>query len=161
MRNSLLKLLRLFVVSISLLSALGAAAQSQQKITLKMENSSVEAILNEIERQTDYLFVCESIDLSRKMTVSLTDRSIDETMAHIFDGTDVAWKITGSNVYLFLNKEEPGQLSDVVTGNVKDSFGEPLIGAAVIVKGTTVGSGTDLDGKFEFQIPADLLGGAA
>ena len=44
----------------------------------------------------------------------------------------------------------------MVTGTVLDSFGEPLIGAAVIIKGTTVGAGTDLDGKFEFQIPENL-----
>ena len=44
-----------------------------------------------------------------------------------------------------------------MTGTVLDNFGEPLIGAAVLVKGTTIGAGTDLDGKFEFQLPADLL----
>ena len=81
MRNSLLKLLRLFVVAISLLSSIGAAAQSQRKITLKMENSSVETILNEIERQTDYLFVCESLDLTRKVSVNIVDKSLDEAMS--------------------------------------------------------------------------------
>ena len=156
MRNSLLKLLRLFVVAISLLSSIGAAAQSQRKITLKMENSSVETILNEIERQTDYLFVCESLDLTRKVSVNIVDKSLDEAMSHIFNPAEVSWKVTGSNVYLFLKKPETQSQSNVVTGTVLDSFGEPLIGAAVIIKGTTVGAGTDLDGKFEFQIPENL-----
>ena len=156
MRNSLLKLLRLFVVAISLLSSIGAAAQSQRKITLKMENSSVETILNEIERQTDYLFVCESLDLTRKVSVNIVDKSLDEAMSHIFNPAEVSWKVSGSNVYLYQKKQETQSQSDVVTGTVLDSFGEPLIGAAVIIKGTTVGAGTDLDGKFEFQIPENL-----
>ena len=156
MRNSLLKLLRLFVVAISLLSSIGAAAQSQRKITLKMENSSVETILNEIERQTDYLFVCESLDLTRKVSVNIVDKSLDEAMSHIFNPAEVSWKVSGSNVYLYQKKQETQSQSNVVTGTVLDSFGEPLIGAAVIIKGTTVGAGTDLDGKFEFQIPENL-----
>lgn len=159
MRNSLLKLLRLFVVAISLLSSIGAAAQSQRKITLKMENSSVETILNEIERQTDYLFVCESLDLTRKVSVNIVDKSLDEAMSHIFNPAEVSWKVTGSNVYLYQKKQETQSQSNVVSGIVKDSFGEPLVGAAVIIKGTTVGAGTDLDGNFEFEVPADLLGG--
>ena len=156
MRNSLLKLLRLFVVAISLLSSIGAAAQSQRKITLKMENSSVETILNEIERQTDYLFVCESLDLTRKVSVNIVDKSLDEAMSHIFNPAEVSWKVSGSNVYLYQKKQETQSQSNVVPGTVLDSFGEPLIGAAVIIKGTTVGAGTDLDGKFEFQIPENL-----
>ena len=161
MRNSLLKLLRLFVVAISLLSSIGAAAQSQRKITLKMENSSVETILNEIERQTDYLFVCESLDLTRKVSVNIVDKSLDEAMSHIFNPAEVSWKVTGSNVYLYQKKQETQSQSNVVSGIVKDSFGEPLVGAAVIIKGTTVGAGTDLDGNFEFEVPADLLGGGS
>ena len=161
MRNSLLKLLRLFVVAISLLSSIGAAAQSQRKITLKMENSSVETILNEIERQTDYLFVCESLDLTRKVSVNIVDKSLDEAMSHIFNPAEVSWKVSGSNVYLYQKKQETQSQSSVVSGIVKDSFGEPLVGAAVIIKGTTVGAGTDLDGNFEFEVPADLLGGGS
>ena len=38
-----------------------------------------------------------------------------------------------------------------VKGNVKDVTGEPVIGANVVVKGTTNGSITDLDGNFQLQ----------
>ena len=40
------------------------------------------------------------------------------------------------------------QNSMTVTGTVKDSKGEPIIGAAVMVEGTTVGVVTDIDGKY-------------
>ena len=41
-----------------------------------------------------------------------------------------------------------------VSGVVVDATGYPLIGVAVLIKGTTVGSSTDLDGKFEFALPS-------
>ena len=157
MRNSLIKAMRLFVSVLFSTIALSLSAQTQRKISLQMENATVENILNEIERQTDYLFVCESLDMSRRMSVDLKDKSVEEALSHIFDGTGVSWKVTGSNIYLFPKTENKDRVSDIVTGTVLDNFGEPLIGAAVLVKGTTIGAGTDLDGKFEFQLPADLL----
>lgn len=47
------------------------------------------------------------------------------------------------------------QQERTVKGTVFDEFGEPLIGASVVFKGTTVGCITDLDGKFALQAPAD------
>ena len=159
MRNSLLKFCRLFVVAILILFSAAAAAQDR-RISLNMENTPIEDILNEIERQTDYLFVCESIDLSTKMSVSLKNRSIEETLSQIFKDSDISWKITGSNVYLSKKKENAGKGPETVRGRVTDSFGDPVIGAGVMVKGTTVGTGTDLDGNFEFQMPADMMANA-
>lgn len=44
-----------------------------------------------------------------------------------------------------------------VSGGVKDDTGEPVIGAGVLVKGTTLGTITDIDGHFSFR--ADDLNG--
>lgn len=43
-----------------------------------------------------------------------------------------------------------------VTGNVSDSDGVPLIGANVLVAGSTVGTVTDLDGNFSIDVPANI-----
>ena len=42
-----------------------------------------------------------------------------------------------------------------VTGHVVDETGEPVIGASIVVKGTTIGTVTDFDGNFELEVPAD------
>ena len=47
-----------------------------------------------------------------------------------------------------------------VSGTVIDATGWPVIGAAVLIKGTTTGSTTDIDGLFEFELPSDLAEGA-
>lgn len=48
-----------------------------------------------------------------------------------------------------------------VSGVVVDATGYPLVGVAVLIKGTTVGSSTDLDGKFAFELPSSVGGGHA
>lgn len=42
-----------------------------------------------------------------------------------------------------------------ITGNVKDTSGEPIIGASVVVKGTSIGTITDYDGNFNLNAPAN------
>ena len=47
------------------------------------------------------------------------------------------------------------QQSDIlITGIVKDSYGEPMVGVNVIVKGTTTGTMTDAGGSFSIKIPS-------
>ena len=41
-----------------------------------------------------------------------------------------------------------------VTGQVLDENGEPVIGASVVVKGTTIGTVTDFDGNFTLDVPS-------
>ncbi len=44
-----------------------------------------------------------------------------------------------------------------VTGTVKDAAGEPIIGASVIVEGTTTGTTTAADGGFVLNVPKDAV----
>ena len=47
--------------------------------------------------------------------------------------------------------------SSVIKGVVKDASGEPLLGVNVLVKGTTIGAVTDIDGNFSFEAPAGSM----
>ena len=42
-----------------------------------------------------------------------------------------------------------------ITGTVRDDGGTPLIGASILVEGTTVGTVTDIDGEFSLNLPAE------
>lgn len=55
--------------------------------------------------------------------------------------------------------EESVQQTKTVTGTVLDADGIPVIGANVIVKGTTNGTITDFDGKFSLEVPANAYSG--
>ncbi|MGL5789795.1 MAG: carboxypeptidase-like regulatory domain-containing protein, partial [Bacteroidales bacterium] len=41
-----------------------------------------------------------------------------------------------------------------ISGIVKDNLGEPALGATIMVENTTIGTTTDLDGKFNLKVPA-------
>jgi TonB-linked SusC/RagA family outer membrane protein len=56
---------------------------------------------------------------------------------------------------LFLFVAGTAVAQKMVSGTVNDQDGEPLIGASVLVKGTSQGTVTDFDGKFELEVPAN------
>lgn len=154
MGNSLLKLSRLFVCASLVLAATVSSAQTRKAITLDMKNVSVESVLDEIERQTNYLFVCESVDISHRTSLTVQEKSMEEALDALFKGMDVEWKVSGSNVYISPKKAVGNDVDGPVSGTVVDVTGYPLFGAAVLVKGTTTGVSVDMDGKFSFSLPA-------
>ena len=87
------------------------------------------------------------------------ERSIRRTL--IILGLSVA--LCMSDVLLYANASEavPGSLilstqqGRTVTGKILDETGEPLIGVSVLLKGTAVGTITDLDGNYSLEIPSD------
>lgn len=47
------------------------------------------------------------------------------------------------------------QPTKTVTGNIKDASGQPLLGVTVLVKGTTIGTISDVNGNFSLAVPAN------
>lgn len=160
MKNSLFsKIGRLAVLSMVFFLAASNIAAAQEKITVKMQDATLESVLDAMEQQSKYLFLCDKVDLSHRLTVNVDNLSIDEALSRIFKDTDITWEITGTNVYVS-RKQEDAAKGGKVSGTVLDATGWPVIGAAVLIQGTTVGASTDIDGNFEFDLP-DGQGGQA
>lgn len=64
-------------------------------------------------------------------------------------------KMTSVLLFLAMGIGAASAQDSTVTGKVVDENGEPVIGASIIVKGTTVGTVTDYDGNFMLEVPAD------
>jgi len=153
MSNTIIKKIVGFILVFSMfLAILPAYSQNRNKITLKMEDAPLEKILDNIERQTNYLFLCEKVDLNEKKSISVEDKTLEELLSILFKGTSVVWRISDSNVYLSV-KDKTQPLNNKATGTVIDVFGQPVIGVGVLIKGTTIGASTDMDGKFAFELP--------
>ena len=136
----------------------GAFAQNSKGITLKMENASLEKVMDAIENQSQYLFLNDGVDLNMKVSVNIQNASISASLDQMFANKPVAWKIEGVNVYIS-NKVAAQPAGRTVSGVVKDASGMPLIGAAVLVKGTSNGASTDVDGKFSFELDNSNMSG--
>ena len=142
-------------------SSLFAANVNSQvaKVSLSIKNSSLINVLDAIERQTDYLFVYNKseIDLKREINMEVKDQSVSTVLSGIFQSTGISYAMEGNNIVLF-NKVENLQQQKSVAGKVIDSYGEPLPGVSVVVKGTTTGVITDMDGKYSIlKMPENAI----
>ena len=131
------KLALLFLI-VSLWEATAALSYSQvTKLNLEM-NGTILQVLNSIENQSEFTFVYKlnEVNLDEKVSVDLKNKSIDEVLEVLLRNKSLGYKITDRHIVLF-KKEEVKQQSQpitIVTGTIVDDFGEPVIGANVLVK---------------------------
>lgn len=131
------------------------------RVNIQADNVSTEKILSEIEKQTDYLFVYnkKEVDLKRKTSVNAVNKTTAEVLSTIFEGTDIIYAIEGESIMLMRKEQNLAVVPDAVqqdnkiTGTVLDPTGMPVIGANIMIKGTTNGTITDMDGKFSLDVP--------
>lgn len=142
-----------------------AASQSGNavQISLEVKDVTVEYVLNEIEAMSNYHFLYNHklVDVDRKVSLSVDEENIDSVLTRLFEGTDVSYQMSGKQIVL-ARKSLIGngnvssgrqQQAQIVTGIITDKTGEPVIGANIIVKGTTNGTISGMDGRFSLEIP--------
>ncbi len=132
----------------------GAQAQTA-RFTIHMENVSMEQVVHEIEKQSRYLFLFNKDIDSRRIIVSVDaeNQTITQILPGLFEGTGLDYTIEGMSILVTKKTDMSGDPVSV-RGKVVDPQGQPIVGASVIVQGTTVGVSTDAQGRFELEVPA-------
>ena len=104
------------------------------RVTIVGNGMRTGKVINEIERQTEYLFVydVDEVDMKRNVNVNAQNQPVAEVLDKVFDGTGVYYAMEGKNIMLM--KKNTQQQDNKVTGVVKDANGDPIIGANVTVK---------------------------
>ena len=134
-----------------------AYAQSV-KIDLSVKNESLRQFIKQIETKTDYTFMLDqTVDQSQKVTVDARQESLDAILKKALAGKQISYEIVGKQIILKLPGNTQSNQSRKISGTVKDQNGEPIIGANVSVKGTTVGAITDIDGNFMLEVLEDAI----
>ncbi|MBP7487607.1 MAG: secretin and TonB N-terminal domain-containing protein, partial [Parabacteroides sp.] len=132
------------------------------KISLNLNNATVEQVLNAIEENSDFYFLYNSklINVDRKVDVNAKEKTIENVLKEVFNNTNVQYKVEDKQIILSNKSAAIHQQQQTVSGVVMDQkFNEPIIGANVVVKGTTNGTITDIDGKFTLPVssPNDII----
>lgn len=131
------------------------------KVTVMADKISTGKVINEIEKQTDYLFVynVNEVNLKRTVQVNAENKSVAEVLNKVFEGTDIYYAMEGKNIMLMsrAKEQQSAEQANKVTGIVKDVNGETIIGANVTVKGQSIGTITDIDGRFVIDAPANTV----
>ena len=132
----------------------GAQAQTT-RFTIHLENVPMEQVVNEIEAQSRYLFLFNKDIDSRRIIVSVhaENQNITQILPALFKDTGLNYTIEGMSVLVTKRSEKP-ENPVAVSGRVSDTKGRPIVGASVIVRGTTLGVSTDTNGRFSLEVPA-------
>ncbi len=127
-----------------------------QKISLEMENVDIESALRAIEQSADVYFtyrpaILEGIEI---VSISAQDEVLDDVLRSIFIPYNISYELYGKDNLVL---KTAGEIEEerIITGVVTDQGGIPLIGANVTVKGTQLGTITDIDGSFSLPVPDD------
>jgi len=123
-----------------------------------MSNTSIRDLFGFIEENSEFVFLYrnEDFNVNKKVVVSLKDATINQILDEALRGENVSYDVyerqvvirKASDVILSQQKKD-------ISGTVKDVTGAPIPGATLLVKGTTIGALTDIDGQFKLSVPGD------
>lgn len=137
-----------------------AMAQSNTA-SIQLANTTLKEFFKEVENKLGYSFMYSNVDIddSKRITISTKSDDINDILKEAFKNQPISYEVA-ANKKIILKKANgrttaPGQSARKIKGIVKDNFGDPIIGAAVMIKGTKVGSTTDVDGSFSLDINSD------
>lgn len=133
----------------------GNVHSQNAKVSIRMNNVKLDKILNEIENQTDYLFIYNNqVDINKITSVKVKNEAVAQVLDKILSGTGINYELEGTHIILTteaIKDLHAQQQAKTVTGTVTDVSGEPIIGANIRIKGTTTGTITDIDGNFSIE----------
>lgn len=150
----------LFFLVLCVSTAFSVNVNSQtSRVNIDANQLQTKEIIKQIEEQTDYLFVYNNIkvDLNRRVSLNAANVSVAEALSRIFENSEIIYAMEGNNILLMKKSLLSGQKNKQIKGIVKDSKGEPVIGANIVEKGTTNGVTTDMDGHFSLSVSENAV----
>ena len=139
----------------ALLFPLSALRAQNVRVTIRENGAKMEQVISAIERQTRYLFgIGDEVNTDLPVTVHAENEPLKKVLDEMFRGTDIVYTVEGTNILLTRRPAAPQSRAVSVSGRVTDASGQPIVGASVIVRGTTVGVSTDTEGRFALEVPS-------
>ena len=134
------------------------------RVTINKRNVSLKEVLNEIESQTDYLFIYNNeVNTNEKISVKAKQQAVSDVLHALLEDRGIGYSMEGNHIILSVTDKKTEaretkasnivqQQKKHITGTVVDANGQPIIGANVVEAGTTNGTVTDVDGKFSLDV---------
>jgi hypothetical protein len=138
-----------------------------QKISVSFQQGKVEKVLEYLEGKAgvNFLYSPELIDANRRISVEMSNTKFADILAGLSQKLQISYEISGKTIILkpqVVPKAKAGasinpSVADrTITGLVVDETGEGLPGVSIQAKGSTIGTSTDLDGKFRLVLGDDV-----
>lgn len=137
-----------FFLLIGLLQVSATVYSQNQRLTLQMTNVSIKDVLNEIEENSNLKFLYRDKSIEDKIvSIDVKNQQVSEILSDILQGTMNNFKIMDNNLVIISSKDVIGALKKI-SGKVINQNGEPVPGTTVVIKGTSNGTTTDINGNF-------------
>ncbi len=161
-----LKMKLTFILLLTALLNVNASSYSQNtKISLDLNDATVEQVFSEIMNKTDFkiLYSAGEINLQRKVSIRVKKQRVEKVLDILFANSIINYNIVNKQIVLIRtipkkgavfpkNKiEKKREIQNEISGKVVDESGEALPGVNVVIEGTTRGIQTDLDGHYTIQ----------
>ena len=143
------------VLLVLLLGIIISVSASAQKVTINLKQVKLEKVFSAITQQTG-LTVAYSrtiVNPDRIVTVGAKNQELSKVLNDLFLGTNVNYEIGKTKIYLKEKVTDSEQQTSNankknISGRVVDEKGEPIIGASVMVQGSSLGTITNVDGRY-------------
>ncbi|MEZ4793323.1 MAG: TonB-dependent receptor [Gelidibacter sp.] len=153
----------LLLVTFGLGSVFANSTAAQTKIDINVNDIPLEEFFKEIQSKSEFIFFYKDDILHYKVSLKLKKATLPAILDKAFENTNLTYVIDNRQVVIkedtTLPKKAEATTQRVqdrtIKGTIVDDLGAPLIGATVLVKGTTKGVTTDFDGNFEIKVPND------
>src|SRR5690606_3610703 len=128
-------------------------------ITLDRNELTLNQLFKQIESKTDFQFSYDRQDIDRNVSITVDTRkaSVEDYLKQVARQASLSFRQVNHNIDV-KKSVSPALLTPVmvdvtVSGTVSDQKGEPLPGVTVSVLGTSIGTATDLDGRYAITVP--------
>lgn len=132
-------------------------------VTVNMTDVTLNEVITELKKQTKYDFFYNSELVKSKGRVSVRARNLDlrEVLEQVLTPVGLEYAIQQDLITIRERRvqQEVAKIEMItVSGKVTDKDGNPVVGATVVIHGTTQGVATDVDGKYSLMTrPDDVL----
>ncbi|MFR5734645.1 MAG: SusC/RagA family TonB-linked outer membrane protein [Odoribacter splanchnicus] len=138
------------------LSAFGTVFSQQKLVNLKVVAESLSNVLMQIKDQTGVKILYNENLLKNyeNINLDLNNVEVEEALRQVLANTRFEYEVTDGVIVVKEKKNSfPQQKTVRIQGKVSDEDGAPLPGVTVLIKGTTLGTATDMDGKYSLSVP--------
>ena len=159
-------IMRLTCYLILILSLPTSASVWSQTMSVKLKNSTLQELFQQIEKNSQYRFFYnnDDVDVNQRITVEAEEETVGQILANALTGLPYSFKEKENKLIVIersdtkFNSSLPGDQQKTVSGKVTDDAGQTLPGVSVVIKGTTLGTITDAGGMFSLSnIPANSI----
>ena len=155
-KDNVLKFIYLLLFAVFLPYSLFA---QETRISISVTNISLQQFFVEIEKKSNvrFSYVDNSLDPKKDITLSVNDESVETVLNRVLSSKGLRYTKTGNTIAIHpiqsTQSVQENKQNITVTGTIVDESGEPIPGINVVIKGTTTGQITDVNGKYTIDVP--------